>query len=135
VFFPAAFTGTCQRELTTFQDRLGRFKEAGAQVLGISVDSPLVLSEFRERQGIGFPLISDLEREIIHAYDMTEDFPDYEIEDLAARAIVVVGTDRRVRWTWRGDPGEEPDYAAVAAAVAGLPETEGISTGQGETDL
>lgn len=134
VFFPAAFTGTCESELEAFHDRLGRFRELGAQILGISVDSPLVLSEFRERQGLDFPLVSDLHREIIQDYDMTEDFPDYEITDLAARAVVVVDTDQTVVWSWRGEPGAEPDYEVVEAAVVNIPETEGISTAHGQTD-
>lgn len=134
VFFPAAFTGTCESELETFQDRLGRFRDLGAEVLGISVDSPLVLSEFRERRNLDFPLISDLDREIIQAYDVTEDFPNYEVSDLAARAVIVIDTDQTVAWMWRGEPGEEPDYEAVEAAVADIPGTEGISTAPGQSD-
>ena len=39
-FFPAAFTGVCEKELCTFQDALANFNTLGATVIGISVDSP-----------------------------------------------------------------------------------------------
>lgn len=120
VFFPGAFTGTCSSELRTFQDRYERYSELGARVVGMSVDSPLVLSEFRSREGFAFPLLSDFDREVITAYGVTEEFPDWGIDDLAGRAVLVLDTDRRIRWRWMGDPGEEPPYDAVERAVTAL---------------
>lgn len=120
VFFPAAFTGTCSSELRSFNDRYDRFTDVGASVLGISVDSPLVLSEFHQREGFAFPLLSDFDREVVTAYGVTEPFPNWDVDELAGRAVLVLDTDRRVRWRWMGDPGEEPPYDTVLAAVSDL---------------
>jgi peroxiredoxin len=132
VSFPAAFTGTCRTELGTFRDRQQQFGEAGATLLGLSVDTPLVLSAFQEAEGFGFPLLSDADRAVVRNYGLTEDFPEKLASDLAARAILVIDGDQAVRWTWRGDPGEEPDYAAVLEAVSASRKPEGLCASEGE---
>ena len=38
-FFPFAFSGTCDKEMCTFRDGFGALQEAGAQLVGVSVDS------------------------------------------------------------------------------------------------
>jgi peroxiredoxin len=35
VFFPAAFTGVCTKELCSFRDSISAFNDVGATVLGI----------------------------------------------------------------------------------------------------
>src|SRR4051794_5781825 len=37
-FFPAAFSGVCQKELCTFRDAIADLNKANAQVFGISTD-------------------------------------------------------------------------------------------------
>ena len=39
LFFPAAFTGVCTKELCSVRDSLSVFNATNARVLGISVDS------------------------------------------------------------------------------------------------
>ena len=46
-FFPAAFSGVCQKELCTFRDSMGQLNKANAQVFGISVDTFFALKAFR----------------------------------------------------------------------------------------
>src|SRR5437588_10852420 len=65
LFFPAAFSGVCTKELCTFRDSMSRLNEANAQVLGISVDLPWALKEFKKSQGLEFPLLSDFDRQVI----------------------------------------------------------------------
>ena len=45
-FFPAAFTGVCEKELCTFRDSLASFNDVGATVLGIAVDAPFSNAAF-----------------------------------------------------------------------------------------
>ena len=119
VFFPAAFTSTCTTELRTFEGRLDRFDDFGATVYGISVDSPFALNEFRSRHDLSFGLISDFEKEVIDAYGVRTDFADLGVYGLAKRAVFVVESDGRVSYAWvSDDPGAEPTYDAVEAAVA-----------------
>ncbi|MFP9190498.1 redoxin domain-containing protein [Natronosalvus vescus] len=117
-FFPAAFTSTCATELSTFEDRLGRFDDLEATVYGVSVDSPFALNEFRSQQGLSFDLISDFEKELIDAYDVRTDFATIDVYGLAKRAVFVVDADGVVTYTWvSDDAGVEPDYDAVEEAV------------------
>jgi len=117
-FFPAAFTGTCTSEMRTFQERLDAFHDAGATVYGISVDSPFVLEEFRDRHGIEFGLLSDFEKTVIDDYGVRTDFSEIGVYGLAKRSVFVVDRDRRIAYRWvTDDPGEQPDYDAVLAAT------------------
>jgi peroxiredoxin len=118
-FFPAAFTGTCTTEMSTFQDRLADFQATGANIYGVSIDSPFTLNEFREQNGIEFPLISDTNRKLIDLYDVSMDFETYGVYDLAKRSVFVIDGDGTVTYTWASDdPGVEPDYEAVEEAAA-----------------
>ncbi|MFC7028130.1 redoxin domain-containing protein [Halomicroarcula sp. GCM10025324] len=117
-FFPGAFTTTCRHEMNTLQDRLDEFADAGVSVYGISIDTPFALNEFRDKLGLEFPLLSDTNRDIIDAYDISMDFESSGIRNLAKRAVFVVDEDRRVTYAWvSDDPGVEPDYDEVVAAV------------------
>jgi peroxiredoxin len=118
-FFPAAFTGTCTTEMSTFQERLDEFHEAGATVYGISVDSPFSLNEFRSQNDLAFDLVSDADKEIVDAYDVSMEFAELGVHDVAKRSVLVVDGDGVVTYRWvSDDPGVEPDYDAVLDAVS-----------------
>jgi len=121
-FYPAAFTGVCQKELCTFRDQLNDFAGANSAVLGISVDSPFANKEFAARHGLGFPLLSDLGREVIRQYDVVfEDLAGVKGFTVAKRAVFVIDGQGVVRYRWVApEPKVEPDYAEVAAAVKRL---------------
>ena len=70
-FYPGAFTGVCDKEMCAFQDNLAQLNDANATVLGISVDSPWANAEFARKYNIEFTLLSDLDRDVIKAYDAT----------------------------------------------------------------
>src|ERR1044071_6316437 len=57
VFYPLAFTGTCQGELCAVRDNLGDFDNDNVQVLTISVDSSPTHKIWAEREGYYFPLL------------------------------------------------------------------------------
>lgn len=59
VFYPYAFTGTCQGELGAIRDNLSDFANASTQVLTVSVDSIFSHKVWAEREGFHFPLLSD----------------------------------------------------------------------------
>jgi peroxiredoxin len=122
-FFPAAFTGTCTTEMSTFEERLGEFEALGASVYGVSIDTPFTLNEFRARNSISFPLISDVNRELIDLYDASMDFAGLGVYGVAKRSVFVVDGDGTVTYAWQSDdPGVEPDYDAVREAAAAAAE-------------
>lgn len=116
-FFPGAFTSVCTAEMRSFEDRLAEFP-AEAELFGVAVDSPFALAEFRDQQGLSFELVSDFHREGIAAYGVETAFEEIGLAGIAARAMFVVDPDGVVTYRWVGeDPGREPDYEAVLAAV------------------
>jgi thioredoxin-dependent peroxiredoxin len=67
-FYPAAMTPGCTTQACDFRDNLGSLKSAGYQVLGVSKDAPAKLKEFQEHDAVNFPLLSDEDLAVHHAY-------------------------------------------------------------------
>ncbi len=118
-FFPAAFTGVCEKELCTFRDSLAELNGLNAKVVGISVDAPFSNAAFASKNGLGFPLLSDYTRAAVNAYGVAlNDFAGMPGYTAAKRSVFVVSEDGTVTYEWVGpNPGVEPDYAAVKAAL------------------
>jgi peroxiredoxin len=119
-FFPAAFTGVCEKELCTFRDSMAELNGLNATVLAISVDAPFSNAGFATKNGLTFPVLSDYTRSTVNAYGVALDnfagMPGYTA---SKRAVFIVNTDGVVSYEWVGpNPGVEPDYAAVKAALA-----------------
>jgi peroxiredoxin len=122
-FFPAAFTGTCTDEMCTFRDQLANFESVGATVFGVSVDLPFTLEEFGRQHDLSFPLVSDANHDLIHAYDVVDAFDDVGVDEIARRSVFVVDADGAVTYRWLADnPGEEPPYDEVREASASAAE-------------
>ncbi|MFB6155693.1 MAG: redoxin domain-containing protein [Haloferacaceae archaeon] len=118
-FFPAAFTSTCTDEMCTFRDQLSNFDDVGATVLGVSVDLPFTLEEFRRQHDLNFPLVSDANRKLIRDYDVVSSFEDIGVDEVARRSVFVVDEDGEVTYRWLAEsPGVEPDYDEVREAAA-----------------
>jgi peroxiredoxin len=118
-FYPAAFTGVCEKEVCTFQEDLSALRGAGAEVFGVSVDAPFSNAVFRSQTGAEYALLSDPAGEVIKAYDVV--FPDFAGiagYDVAKRSVFIVDEQGTVSYEWIApNPGVEPDYAAVKAAL------------------
>ena len=67
-FYPAASTPGCTTEACDFRDNINSLKSAGYQVLGVSKDAPEALRQFKDEQGLNFPLLSDPELTVHEAY-------------------------------------------------------------------
>ncbi len=117
-FFPGAFTSVCTTEMCAFQDRLANFNDLDASVYGVSRDSPFTLNEFRDQNDLEFGLISDYNKEIIDDYGIAMDFADLGVYGVAKRSVFVIDADGEITYAWvSDDPGVEPDYDEVEAAV------------------
>lgn len=66
--YPAAMTPGCTRQACDFRDSLSSLQVAGYEVVGISPDRPEKLAKFRERDGLTFPLLSDVDKRTLTAY-------------------------------------------------------------------
>jgi len=119
-FFPAAFSGVCQKELCTVRDSMGALNNAGAQVLGISVDTFFALKAFQDQQQLNFPLLSDFNKEVIRSYGVfNEDM--IGLKGIAKRSVFVIDKDGIVRHREvLEDARNEPDYKKLLDSVASL---------------
>jgi peroxiredoxin Q/BCP len=67
-FYPAALTPGCTTQAVDFTAAMDDLGQAGLHVLGISPDEQPKLTQFRERQSVAFPLLSDPDRKVLGAY-------------------------------------------------------------------
>ena len=67
-FYPKDDTPGCTKEACQFNDNLAGFQRAGVPVLGISGDGAASHRAFREKYGLRFPLLSDLDHQVMEAY-------------------------------------------------------------------
>ena len=119
-FFPAAFSGTCTKELCTFRDSMAKLNNAHAQVYGISVDTFFTLAAFKKDQNLNFPLLSDFNKDVIQAYGAYN--PDMiGLKGIAKRSTFVIDKDGIVRHAEvLDDARNEPNYDKVFDTLAKL---------------
>ena len=118
-FYPAAFTGVCKNQACSINDQHKTLGSTDCVVLGISVDAPFSNNAFRDANGIDYPLLSDVHREVINAYGVT--FENFAIDGytVAQRSVFVVEADGTIGYAWYAEnPGIEPDYDTLFAHLA-----------------
>lgn len=121
-FYPGAFTGVCDKEMCAFQDNMAKLNDASATVVGISVDSPWANAEFARKYNLEFELLSDIDREVLTAYDASfTGLGGIEGYVSANRVVIVVDKSGVIRHRWVAEnPGVEPDYDAIVAVAESL---------------
>jgi len=63
-FYPKDNTPVCTREACGFRDSYELFQATGAEVVGVSSDSPASHRSFAEKHRLPFPIISDCDRSL-----------------------------------------------------------------------
>ena len=69
-FYPKDSTPGCTQEGQEFRDLYPRFREAGADILGVSRDSVASHERFRAKQAFPFHLLADTDETLCRAYDV-----------------------------------------------------------------
>jgi peroxiredoxin len=117
-FMPAAFSGTCTKEMCTFRDSVGELKKVSANVIGITVDTFFALKAWADAEKLGFTLLSDFNKDVIRQYGVfNEDM--IGLKGIAKRAVFVIDKTGTVRHREViEDARNEPDYAKVHQALA-----------------
>ena len=67
-FYPKDDTPGCTKEACGFRDNLEKLKKLGVIVLGVSKDTVDSHKKFHNKFNLTFPLLSDMERNVIDAY-------------------------------------------------------------------
>jgi peroxiredoxin (alkyl hydroperoxide reductase subunit C) len=97
VFYPLDFSPVCTDQLSIYQELVADFEARGAKLYGVSVDSAFAHKAFQEKLNLTIPLLADFEPkgEVARAYGVYND--EY---GTAQRALVMIGPDGVVRWSY-----------------------------------
>ena len=69
-FYPMDDTPGCTKEACAFRDLNQDFTNAGAEILGISVDDMASHKKFQEKHKLTFTLLADPEKKVTELYDV-----------------------------------------------------------------
>lgn len=118
-FFPFAFSGVCDREMCAIRDTPASLSR---NFVGISVDSVFTLKIFAQTYGFEFPLLSDFNKKVAKTFDVLQDpWVTFGYRGVAKRSVFVVDKKGVLRYRWiSDDPGKEPPYDQVSAALSKL---------------
>lgn len=72
-FYPKDNTSGCTLEAKAFRDHLEDFKKLGYAVLGVSRDSIKKHCNFRDKNELNFPLLSDEEEKVVNLYGVLKE--------------------------------------------------------------
>jgi peroxiredoxin len=115
VFYPFAFSPVCTDQLSVYNELLDDFAERGATLYGVSCDATWSQKAFKEHLGVDIEQLSDFEPKgaTCRAFGVLHPggFPQ--------RAIVIVGPDGVVRWSYEAQsPAEMPGANLIFDALA-----------------
>lgn len=120
-FYPKDDTPGCTRQACGFRDVYGELEERGAVVLGVSRDDPASHRRFKERYGLPFTLLSDLEGGVLEQYGVWREKKNYGKTYMGIhRSTFVIAPDGTVT---KAMYGSKPDTDAerVLAALGAEP--------------
>ncbi|MGN6189117.1 MAG: redoxin domain-containing protein [Conexibacter sp.] len=116
VFYPFAFSAVCTDQLNLYEEVLEQFSSQGATLYGVSCDSVDAQRAFKEKLGITIEQLSDWEPKgaTCRAFGVY-----FEKGGMPTRALVMIGPDGVVEWSWEGEhPGVLPGANLIFDALA-----------------
>lgn len=116
MFYPLAFSPVCTSELANVTEAAEQLRAAGAEVVGVSVDSHWTLRAWREQHGYQARLLADFNPrgEVARRYGVYLDDRGY-----AARTTFVVDEEGRIATVVETPLHEAPEAGTFVNAVAG----------------
>jgi peroxiredoxin len=118
VFYPLAFSPMCSDELRDISRETQKYDAAGAEVIGISVDSTWVLRAFKKSENLTARLVSDFHPKGAVA----REYGAYIDEaGIATRATFVIDKDGRIAHKVVTHPGEARNQDEYLEALANCP--------------
>ncbi len=119
VFYPFAFSRVCTDQLNLYDEVLDDLAAQGATLYGVSCDAQYAQSAFREKLGVSIEQLSDFEPKGATC----RAFGVYHPGGFPQRALVIIGPDGVVRWSYQAPspaelPGANLIFDGLAAATA-----------------
>lgn len=91
-FYPAAMSPGCTKESCHFRDLHAEFAKLGAQLVGISLDSPERQAQFALKHGLNYPLLADVDGVVARHYGVKRSLSFLKVK----RATFVIDRNRRI---------------------------------------
>ncbi|MCG8588666.1 MAG: peroxiredoxin [Proteobacteria bacterium] len=92
VFYPGDDTPVCTKQLCSYRDHPEVFAKLGIQVIAINPQGEDSHQRFADKYSLPFPLLTDAGGRVCRAYAALG------LLGTAKRALVLVGSDGRIRW-------------------------------------
>jgi peroxiredoxin len=103
VFYPFAFTPVCTDQLNLYDEMLDEFEALGAKLYGVSCDATYTQTAFREKLGVSIEQLSDFEPK----GETCRAFGVYAPGGFSQRALVIIGPDGVVKWSYQARDTDE----------------------------
>lgn len=118
LFFPAAFTSTCTKELCSMRDDLAWYNNVNAVVFGISTDALYSLAKYKEEQNLNFELLADYNKEVSGLYGAQYEVFNFGMKGTSRRAAFVIDEAGIIQYAEvLESAGDLPDFEKVKAAL------------------
>ncbi|HWE32404.1 MAG TPA: redoxin domain-containing protein [Solirubrobacteraceae bacterium] len=115
VFYPFAFSPVCTDQLNLYQEMLDEFTARGATLYGVSCDATWSQTAFKDRLGVSIEQLSDFEPK----GKTCRAFGVYHPGGFPQRALVIIGPDTIVKWSYEADsPGDLPGANLIFDGLA-----------------
>lgn len=100
-FYPKDDTPGCTKEACFFRDVHAEFEQAGAEILGVSIDSMKSHEKFAAKYNLLFPLLSDEDKAISNAYGVFKEKSMYGKTFLGVeRTTFAIDKEGIIRKVW-----------------------------------
>ena len=92
-FYPKANTPGCTLEACNLRDNYARFQAQGYELLGVSADTKKKQQNWIDKHGFPFPLLADVDKEVIQAYKVwgPKKFMGREFDGIYRTTFVIDG--------------------------------------------
>jgi peroxiredoxin len=118
VFYRGGWCPYCSKQLNELKKLYPEIEKRGASLAAISVDRVEKAAETRDKQEIGFPLLSDPDAEIVEKYNLIltldeatlSKYETYGIDvenasgrthhQIAVPAVFIIGADGHIKWSY-----------------------------------
>jgi peroxiredoxin Q/BCP len=98
-FYPKDFTSGCTLEAQNFQRDLANYQNAGAIILGVSVDSAQSHKDFCAKEGLNFKLLADTDAKVSTQYGSVM---EHEGAKMAARNTFLINPKGEIAKVYTG---------------------------------
>lgn len=109
MFYPFAFSGVCQGELSGVRERLDEFLTFQSEVLAVSCDALYSLRAFADREHLHFPLLADFwpHGQVSTLFGVLD-----ETRGCPTRSSFIIDPTGSITWSVHNDMGAARDLDA-----------------------